>query len=89
MVKLTDDIPYAGEVVARTIAAIDHLLDTHPDKAIQAIEKPILQGWFAAKIMQQFGGYGDYSEVVRMVGERLAEREAGRAALADGGRDAG
>ncbi|MGN6773054.1 MAG: hypothetical protein ACTHJQ_24885 [Rhizobiaceae bacterium] len=71
---MRDDIPYAGEVVARTISAIDHLLDTHPDKAQQAIEKPVLQGWFAGKIMKQFGGYGDYADIVHMVGKRLALR---------------
>lgn len=69
--KQCDDIPYADEVVARTYAAIDRLLAKHPDKAKQAMEKPTLQGWFAGKIMKEFGGYGDYASIVGMVAQRL------------------
>ena len=72
---MSDDIPYTDDVVARTYAAIDDLITKHPSKALQALEKSPLQGWFAAKIMKQFGGYGDYAGICHMVEDRLHKRK--------------
>ncbi|ESZ60692.1 hypothetical protein X728_15300 [Mesorhizobium sp. L103C120A0] len=70
--RATLEIPYADEVVAQTYTAIDALIAKHPDKAAQAFDKPVLQGWFAGKIMKQFGGYGDFAGICQMVAERLS-----------------
>ncbi len=72
---MTDEIPYADDVVSRTYAAIDDLIAKHRGKALQALEKSALQGWFAAKIMKQFGGYGDYASICLMVQDKLHERK--------------
>lgn len=69
-----DEIPYADDVVASTYSAIDAMIEKYPDKASQAFDRPALQGWFAAKIMKQFGGYGDYSAICQMVADRLLKR---------------
>lgn len=68
---MSDEVPYANEVVARTYATIDALIDKYPDKARQALEKPTLQGWFAGKVMKAFYGYGDFGSICSMVSERL------------------
>jgi aspartyl-tRNA(Asn)/glutamyl-tRNA(Gln) amidotransferase subunit B len=65
------DIPYGDEVVADTYAAIDALIAKHPSRAKQALEKPVLQGWFAGQVMKKFGGYGDFAGICQMVSERL------------------
>ena len=52
-------------------AAVDEVIAANPDKALQAVEKPNLAGWFVGQVMKATGGKANPQAVQALVRQKL------------------